>query len=41
MFRPVPSLSFTEALRATQLKLWDEDSQRMMTWKQARAVPAR
>ena len=39
MFRPVPSLSFTDALRAVQLKVWDEESQRMVTWKQARAVP--
>jgi omega-6 fatty acid desaturase (delta-12 desaturase) len=40
MFRPVPSLSLTEALRATQLKLWDEQSQSMMTWKQVRASRA-
>ena len=39
MFRPVPSLSFTDALRAVQLKVWDEESRSMMTWKQARAVP--
>ena len=38
MFQSVPSVSFTDALRAVQLKLWDEDSQRMTTWKQARAV---
>ncbi len=38
MFRPVPAVTFTDALRATTLKLWDEDSQRMVTWKQARAV---
>ena len=25
MFRSVPSMSFTDALRAVQLKLWDED----------------
>jgi len=38
MFGSVPSVSFTDALRAVQLKLWDEDAQRMATWKQARAV---
>jgi omega-6 fatty acid desaturase (delta-12 desaturase) len=38
MFQSVPSVSFTDGLRAVQLKLWDEDSQRMTTWKQARAV---
>ena len=38
MFRPVPAVTFTDGLRATTLKLWDEDSQRMLTWKQARAV---
>ena len=38
MFRPVPAVSFTDGLRATTLKLWCEDSQQMMTWKQARAV---
>jgi omega-6 fatty acid desaturase (delta-12 desaturase) len=38
MFASVPSVSFTDALRAVQLKLWDEDAQRMATWKQARAV---
>jgi acyl-lipid omega-6 desaturase (Delta-12 desaturase) len=38
MFRSVPSMSFTDALRAVQLKLWDEDAQQMVTWKQARAV---
>jgi len=38
MFQSVPSVSFTDALRAVQLKLWDEDAQRMATWKQARAV---
>jgi acyl-lipid omega-6 desaturase (Delta-12 desaturase) len=36
-FRAVPSLSTTDALRATRLKLWDENGQRMVTWKQARA----
>ena len=38
MFRSVPSVSFTDALRAVQLKLCDEEAQRMVTWKQARAA---
>jgi acyl-lipid omega-6 desaturase (Delta-12 desaturase) len=38
MFRSVPSMSFTDALRAVQLKLYDEDARRMATWKQARAA---
>jgi omega-6 fatty acid desaturase (delta-12 desaturase) len=38
IFRPVPSVSLTDGLRATRLKLWDEQAQRMVTWKQARAV---
>ncbi len=38
MFRSVPSMSFTDALRAVQLKLYDEEAQRMATWKQARAA---
>jgi len=38
MFASVPSVSLSDGLRAVQLKLWDEDAQRMTTWKQARAV---
>ena len=38
MFQSVPKVSFLDALRAVQLKLWDEESQRMTTWRQARAV---
>jgi acyl-lipid omega-6 desaturase (Delta-12 desaturase) len=38
MFRSVPSMTLTDGLRATRLKLWDEQSQRMLTWKQARAT---
>jgi omega-6 fatty acid desaturase (delta-12 desaturase) len=37
-FRSVPSVSLADGLRATQLKLWDEQAQRMVTWKQARVV---
>ena len=36
-FRSVPSVSLADGLRATQLKLWDEESQQMVTWKRARA----
>ncbi len=39
MFAGLPSVSFTDALRAVQLKLWDEQGQRMVTWKQAKAIP--
>jgi acyl-lipid omega-6 desaturase (Delta-12 desaturase) len=37
MFASVPALSLTEGLRATQLKLYDEDADRMVTWKQLRS----
>jgi omega-6 fatty acid desaturase (delta-12 desaturase) len=33
----VPALTFADGLRATRLKLYDEQSQRMVTWKQLRA----
>ena len=36
-FRSVPSMSLADGLRVTRLKLWDEQSQQMVTWKQARA----
>jgi omega-6 fatty acid desaturase (delta-12 desaturase) len=32
----VPKLSFLDGLRATRLKLWDEDSARMVTWRDLR-----
>jgi omega-6 fatty acid desaturase (delta-12 desaturase) len=38
MFRSVPSVSVSDGLRATQLKLWDEHARRMVTWQQARAA---
>jgi acyl-lipid omega-6 desaturase (Delta-12 desaturase) len=38
VFRSVESLSLTGALRATNLKLWDEQGRRMVTWKQARTT---
>lgn len=36
----VPSLSFADGLRATRLKVYDEATDRMITWKQARSLPA-
>jgi acyl-lipid omega-6 desaturase (Delta-12 desaturase) len=44
IFSSVPSMSIWDGLRATQLKLWDEDSHRLLTFAQARATsvaPAR
>jgi omega-6 fatty acid desaturase (delta-12 desaturase) len=38
MFRPVPAVSITDGLRAVRLKLWDEDTEQMVTWKQVRAL---
>jgi omega-6 fatty acid desaturase (delta-12 desaturase) len=40
IFRDVPVLSLWEGLRAVRLKLWDEDSQRLVTFAQARAPNA-
>jgi len=37
MFTAVPSVSFTDGLRAVRLKLWDEQAREMVTWKQARS----
>ena len=34
LFRAVPALSFADGLRAAQLKLYDEETDRMVTWKQ-------
>src|SRR5207342_2195005 len=36
IFHDVPVLSMWDGLKATRLKLWDEDSQRLMTWAQAK-----
>ena len=36
LFQDVPVLSLWDGLRATRLKLWDEESQRLVTWKGAR-----
>jgi omega-6 fatty acid desaturase (delta-12 desaturase) len=35
IFRVVPALSVRDGMRATRLKLWDEDARRMVTWEQA------
>jgi acyl-lipid omega-6 desaturase (Delta-12 desaturase) len=37
IFHDVPVLSLWDGLRATRLKLWDEDTERLVTWKQANA----
>jgi acyl-lipid omega-6 desaturase (Delta-12 desaturase) len=36
IFHDVPVLSLWDGLKATRLKLWDEESQRLVTWKQAK-----
>ena len=43
IFREVPPLSLWQALRATRLKLWDEDAGRLVTWTEhgARAASTR
>jgi len=41
VFQSVPTLSLWDGLRATQLKLWDEDARRLVTFPQARAATAR
>jgi omega-6 fatty acid desaturase (delta-12 desaturase) len=38
MFHSVPTLSLWDGLRAVRLKLWDEQSGRMVTFGQARVV---
>lgn len=40
MFHSVPTLSLWDGLRAVRLKLWDEEHGRMLTFAQARALPA-
>jgi acyl-lipid omega-6 desaturase (Delta-12 desaturase) len=34
LFRDVPELSLMDGLRAARLKLWDEDAQRLLTWRE-------
>ena len=36
----MPTLSIWDGLRATRLKLWDEESRRLVTFPQARAATA-
>jgi omega-6 fatty acid desaturase (delta-12 desaturase) len=36
LFRDVPTLTLTEGIRATRLKLWDERQGRLVSWAQAR-----
>jgi omega-6 fatty acid desaturase (delta-12 desaturase) len=38
IFHDVPVLSLWDGLRATRLKLWDEETERLLTWKQAKAT---
>ena len=40
VFTSVPSVSFGDGLRAVRLKLWDEQTHQMVTWKQARSLSA-
>jgi acyl-lipid omega-6 desaturase (Delta-12 desaturase) len=41
IFHDVPTLSLWDGLRAIQLKLWDEDSGRLLTFAQARELARR
>jgi omega-6 fatty acid desaturase (delta-12 desaturase) len=41
IFDSVPTLTLWDGLRATRLKLWDEDARRLLTFSQARAATAR
>ena len=36
IFHGVPTISLRDGLRATRLKLWDEERQRLVTWAEAR-----
>jgi omega-6 fatty acid desaturase (delta-12 desaturase) len=38
VFHDVPTLSIAEGLRAVRLKLWDEDSRRLLTFAEARRL---
>jgi acyl-lipid omega-6 desaturase (Delta-12 desaturase) len=40
IFDGVPTLSLWDGLRAVRLKLWDEDSRRLVTWAEARRIAA-
>lgn len=36
VFHDVPTITLADGLRAVRLKLWDEDSRRLITWSQAK-----
>jgi omega-6 fatty acid desaturase (delta-12 desaturase) len=40
IFHDVPTLSLSDGLRAVRLKLWDEESRRLVTWAEARGIAA-
>jgi len=40
IFHDVPTLTFADGIRAVRLKLYDEERRRMVTFAQARALPA-
>ena len=40
IFHDVPVLTGWDGIRSARLKLWDEDRGRLITWAEARAVPA-
>lgn len=41
VFHDVPTITLADGLRAVRLKLWDENSRRLITWSQARRAVAR
>jgi omega-6 fatty acid desaturase (delta-12 desaturase) len=41
IFDNVPTISFWDGLRATRLKLWDEDAARLVTWREVRRLRTR
>jgi omega-6 fatty acid desaturase (delta-12 desaturase) len=41
MFHGVPTLSLRDAMHSVRLKLWDEETGRLITFEQARALPVR
>lgn len=41
IFDDVPKISLVDGLRTARLKLWDEDTQRLLTWREVRNLRAR
>ena len=41
VFRDVPTLTFWDGISAVRLKLWDEESGRLVTWRDARRARGR